>query len=28
MEQLNDIIPAVELKLDTASIEMLNEASA
>ncbi len=28
MEQLNDIIPAVELKLDTASIELLNQASA
>jgi len=28
IEQLNDLIPAVELKLDRASIELLNQASA
>lgn len=28
IEQLNDLLPAVELKLDTASIELLNQASA
>jgi aryl-alcohol dehydrogenase-like predicted oxidoreductase len=28
MEQLNDLIPAVELKLDRASVELLNQASA
>jgi aryl-alcohol dehydrogenase-like predicted oxidoreductase len=28
MDQLNDLIPAVELKLDRASVELLNQASA
>jgi aryl-alcohol dehydrogenase-like predicted oxidoreductase len=28
LEQLNDLMPAVELKLDAASIEILNQASA
>jgi aryl-alcohol dehydrogenase-like predicted oxidoreductase len=28
LEQLNDLIPAVQLKLDAASIELLNHASA
>ena len=28
LDQLNDLIPAVELKLDSASIELLNQSSA
>jgi len=28
LEQLNDLIPAVDLKLDSASVEILNQASA
>jgi len=28
VEQLNDLVRATELQLDTASIELLNQASA